>query len=73
MGTASGAGFVYLSGFCEVRVAQSLIFCVVFSCSLFVLFLLAIVLSVLRFQKYELKPKYPYDDFTKMQTPLLTF
>jgi hypothetical protein len=36
-------------GLSLVRVAQSLVFCVVFCTSLFVFFLLAIVLSVLRF------------------------
>ena len=35
-------------GFCGVRIVQSLFLCVVFCRSLFVLFLLAIVLSVLR-------------------------
>jgi hypothetical protein len=37
----------------EVHVARSLVFCVVFCGSLFELFLLAIVLSVLRFTDYD--------------------
>ena len=55
-GTISGAGTAYTSGapgftpsFCGVRVARSLVFCVVFCRSLFVFFFLrAIVLSVFR-------------------------
>lgn len=35
--------------FSEVRIAQSLDFCVVFGSSLFVLFLFAIIMSVRRF------------------------
>ena len=40
--------------FCEARVAQSLVFYVVFCISLFVLFLLVIVLSVLPFTTSKL-------------------
>ena len=42
-----------------VIVARSLVFCVVFCRSLFVLFLLAIVLSVLRFTDFD----YPFGIF----------
>ena len=52
----SGPGTVYPSGapelpwvFSWIRIARSLVFCVVFCRSLFVLFLLAIVVSVLRY------------------------
>jgi hypothetical protein len=42
-------GYLHLpTGLCRIHVAQSLVFCVVFCKSLFVLFLLAIVFSVLR-------------------------
>jgi len=40
--------------FSGVRVALSLVFCVVFCISLFVLFLLAIVLSVLRYSPVDI-------------------
>jgi hypothetical protein len=54
-----------------VRVARSLIFCVVFCRSLFVLFLLAIVLSVRRYTIFD----YPFDIFKlffeKDETPKL--
>jgi len=56
-GAIGGAGNVYLypefnPGFHWVPVAQSLVFCVVFCRSLFVLFLLTIVLYVLRFFRF---------------------
>jgi hypothetical protein len=68
MGVTSGAGTAYPSGAPEitpssnwVRVARSLVFCVVF-CRLF--FLLAIVLSVLRFPDSE----YPFGTSNSSQT-----
>jgi hypothetical protein len=45
--------------FSRVRVARSLVFCVVFCRSLFVLFIFAIVLSVLRFTDSD----YPFGIF----------
>ena len=49
----------FILSFHGVHVAQILVFCVVFCRSLFVLFLLSIVLSVLRFTVSE----YPFDIF----------
>ena len=56
---------------CGVRVARSLVDCVMFCRSLFVLFLLAIVLSVLlRFTPFD----YPFGilDLHRLITPLVS-
>ena len=61
-GATGGARTAYLSGVPEVTpviVARSLVFCVVFCRSLFVLFLLAIMFSVLRLTNSD----YPFGIF----------
>ena len=71
MGATSGAGTAYPSGafdftlvFCGVRVTRSLVFSAIFCRSLFVLFLLAIALSVLRFADSD----YPFGIFKLFYT-----
>jgi hypothetical protein len=61
-GATSGAATAYPEftfSFCGVRVAQSLVFYVVFYVPLFVLFHLGIILSVQRFSSSD----YPFDIF----------
>ena len=58
--TGAASAFPYRPpSWCPVLVARSFVFCVVFCRSLFVLFLLAIVLSVLRIMDYD----YPFGIF----------
>ena len=60
MDATSGSGNAYPSVFNVVRVAQSIVSCIVFCRRLFfVFFLMAIVLSVLRFSASD----YPFDIF----------
>ena len=77
MGATSGVGIATLPEhpssppvFSGIRVARPLVFCVVLCGSLFVLFLLAIVLSVLRFTDSD----YPFGilDLRIRITPLVS-
>ena len=57
------------SGFCGIRADRSLVFCEIFCRSLFVLFLLTIVLSVLQFTVSD----YPFDIFKLLTNSIMQY
>ena len=59
--------FEFTSVFCGVSMAQTLVFCVELYRSLFVLFLLVIALSVLRFTTSN----YPFDIFKRLKNGII--